>query len=509
MTLVLGHAFVDGSLKSYALSFLPMYGSHTANLLLQTYENAIGMFDIEGKLVRLVTDNASNNLKAFQNLIIPGFESYFCDDDGDEGESDLDQDGHVEGDYDDYNGSITTDDGSKLSQLIQISFDNIATSNESLRVPCFAHTIQLVVCDGLKQISCLQPAMTKVSKIAKLSHKSTVFAEKLEQLGKSIPTANKTRWNSQFHTVEKTLRIPSTELNDILVSIKRKDLCLLTKNYQMLNEFLSLLTLFADATTIIQSENTPSISLVGPTILSIYYDLLDEQSNITFTSSLCQTLINSLISRFGGLLEETGVDIDKSIKQKNTSELYKDPLFIYAPFLDGKFKLNWIMESPLPLEKKTRVCDKIKGLVYDHCVLLQHDKQSAPRRGTDIIHDEEGTTTTISKSTTPKRKSLFSNIEKKDTKRAKVDNYGFIKDEIDAYLHGDTTDGNRFLLISGSNQYKSLSLLAKKVLCVPATSAPVERIFSQSGFIFRQHRAKMSRKTLQMLTMLKCNKDLF
>lgn len=51
-----------------------MYGSHSANVLLQTYENIINMFDIETKLVRLVTDNASNNLKAFQNLIIPGFE---------------------------------------------------------------------------------------------------------------------------------------------------------------------------------------------------------------------------------------------------------------------------------------------------------------------------------------------------------------------------------------------------------------------------------------------------
>jgi hypothetical protein len=60
----------------------------------------------------------------------------------------------------------------------------------------------------------------------------------------------------------------------MLVAVKRKDLCLLTKDYQMLNEFVSLLTLFADATTITQSENTPSISFIAPTILAIYYDLL-------------------------------------------------------------------------------------------------------------------------------------------------------------------------------------------------------------------------------------------
>ena len=65
-----------------------------------------------------------------------------------------------------------------------------------------------------------------------------------------------------------------------------------------------------------------------------------------------------------------------------------------------------------------------------------------------------------------------------------------------------------FALLNKSKGYKLLHKLAKKILSVPATSSPVERIFSQSGFLFRQHRAKMSRKTLQMLTMLKCNKDL-
>ncbi len=54
----------------------------------------------------------------------------------------------------------------------------------------------------------------------------------------------------------------------------------------------------------------------------------------------------------------------------------------------------------------------------------------------------------------------------------------------------------------------SRSKLATKYLCIPATSAAVERIFSQIGFIFRSHRARMSRKTLQQLTLLKCNSEI-
>lgn len=330
-----------------------MYRSHTGNLLLHTYENVVGMFDIQSKLVRLVTDNAANNIKAFENLIIPGFEDYFSeDDDNDEKGSDIDLDNFIDDDGDESVSTVIDNNDLHMIELIKNSFDNVTANNESFRIPCFAHTLQLVVNDGLKEVASIQSALSKISKIAKLSHTSTIVAEKLELIGKSIPKANKTRWNSQFNTVENVLRIPSSELNEILALVKRKDLCLLSKDYQMLNEFVSLLTLFADATTITQAENTPSISFIAPTILAIYDDLLNEQSNVVYTSPLCSTLLTSLITRFGGLLEEVGVSIDKSIKQKSSSELYRDRIFICSPFLDAKFKLHWITESSLPLGKK-------------------------------------------------------------------------------------------------------------------------------------------------------------
>ena len=102
------------------------------------------------------------------------------------------------------------------------------------------------------------------------------------------------------------------------------DLCLLAKDYQILNEFISLLTLFVEATMQIQSENTPSISFIAPTVLNIYYDLLHEQSNIFCANSLCNSLLNSLISRFSVPLEELGVIIDEPIKQKSSSEAYRE-----------------------------------------------------------------------------------------------------------------------------------------------------------------------------------------
>jgi len=75
------------------------------------------------------------------------------------------------------------------------------------------------------------------------------------------------------------------------------------------------------------------------------------------------------------------------------------------------------------------------------------------------------------------------------------------------YVNDENTDS--MILLKSSSIYPILSKLATKILSIPATSAPVERVFSQSGFLFRQPRASMIRTTLQQLTMLKCNRGLY
>ncbi|CAF2164772.1 unnamed protein product [Rotaria magnacalcarata] len=73
------HTFAknDDSFQNYLFTFQPLSGSHTGDNLRCQLEGAIANFNIEEKLVRIVTDNASNNLKAFDELVIPGFEVYF------------------------------------------------------------------------------------------------------------------------------------------------------------------------------------------------------------------------------------------------------------------------------------------------------------------------------------------------------------------------------------------------------------------------------------------------
>ena len=57
--------------------FVFALGSHSSDKLLNEYEAIIAQYDIEDKVVRLVTDNTSNTVKVFGLLLVPGFETYF------------------------------------------------------------------------------------------------------------------------------------------------------------------------------------------------------------------------------------------------------------------------------------------------------------------------------------------------------------------------------------------------------------------------------------------------
>lgn len=305
--------------------------------------------------------------------------------------------------------------------------------------------------------------------------------------------------------------MPHGLLNDALRNVGRADLVLTTRDTIVLQEFASVFALFAEATTRAQAEKSASISLVAPSILSIYSDLERERTSCKYLVPLCRTLLISLRERFGGLFERFDLFNDNNlrIKKRSSSDLYKDDLFLIAPLIDGRFKLNWIVSSDLSDAAKELIASTIKSLVLKAAVQLHGlvnlslESTEETTTGNHVADDE-------STSSLPgfKRKRLFSGFEGQGTpgKKKRSSVVEAIENEIALY---EKENGCEFdLVFVRKNVYPYLHRLATRVFCVPATSAPVERVFSSSGILMRPHRSRLSPTMLSTLTLLKCNRHL-
>ena len=80
--------------------------------------------------------------------------------------------------------------------------------------------------------------------------------------------------------------------------------------------------------------------------------------------------------------------------------------------------------------------------------------------------------------------------------------------EIDEYfdeLCSDISENPLLFWQGNANKFPPLSKLASQYLSIPATSAPVERIFSVAGKTFRPDRCRLGDTTFEHLMNIKCN----
>ena len=328
----------------------------------------------------------------------------------------------------------------------------------------------------------------------------------------SIPMAVKTRWNSQYNTVCRVLEIPHSVLNDLLRDVGRSDVALSTRDINVLQEFAAIFALFAEATTRTQAEKSSSISFVALSVLGIYFDLQTEERNCKLLGSLCRVLLTSLCERFGGLLERCGLtDSTEISKRRSTYDLYRDDFYLIAPFLDGQFKLKWLNGAHTSEEATKKITDLVKTLVLDAALQLHGSSNDSPGiislpSPTDLDTSDSDAANSLS---IFKRKRLFSNFSNEAspvTKKTRSSVAEQIQDEISLFMKEPADDYR--LVFKKREFYPLLHRLAVRVLCVPSTSAPVERVFSSSGIIMRPHRSRLTKKMLSTSTLLQYNQHM-
>ena len=172
--------------------------------------------------------------------------------------------------------------------------------------------------------------------------------------------------------------------------------------------------------------------------------------------------------------------------------------------------MKWVdaVDIPGPVNRKT--ADLIKALVLDAALQL-HGSMNDSFDGIIQLSPVDLDTSSADTSTSLPvfmRKRLFSGhggsqLPPKKTRSSVAE---MIQDEILLFMKESSDDNH--LIFKKKEFYPYLHRLAVRVLSVPATSAPVERVFSSSGIIMRPHRSRLTKNMLATLTLLKCNQDL-
>ena len=280
-------------LESVMLGCNRVIGRHTGENIVSWYDNIVAEFGISTKVRHIITDSGANIKKAFRSLALPGYDQDMQSDSEDE-ECEVT-------DEEDIDGSLSSVHNS-LESGAMIEYQ-----------ACFAHTLQLVVKDGLAKVGQIGAVIKKCSNLVSFVRKSTVAADVLQH-EKRLQTSNTTRWNSQLKMIGSVLLVPESKLAEVDEAPK-----LTSHERNVLRDIVEILTPFEEATDFVQTDCIPSAGYVLPCVRGLNHHVqgMASKYHSTFVLALKQSL------------------------RKRMSYYEEKEIYITATILDPRFKLRW------------------------------------------------------------------------------------------------------------------------------------------------------------------------
>ena len=377
--------------------------------------------------------------------------------------------------------AVVTDNATNITKAVR---EGLTLPN----IPCFGHTLNLVVKAGLKCRG-IHSTLARCSKLVEFVHRSAKAKYSLANHQRILECPQhkliqdvETRWGSTHDMLKRVLE-QQQPISNLLIETKRKELDLSDREVSVAEQLVDLLEPIKDITESLSSQSSVTISSILPTICMLEH---------IFTADA------------GDLPDIVAVKREMAVKlaQYYTNQKIKDYLVI-ASFLDGRYKRL----SFFPEEERARVRDVVARELSAN--IAARRRMEEPRIDVEVDDEADG-----EQPVAKKRRSLASLIsqtigeaeDEEDFPRTSPEREA--QDEINRYFRepklGFAANPLSWWKL-GEGKFPFLAAMAKSYLCTPATSVPSERLFSVAGNIVTAKRSLLTPKNVGMLTFLHDN----
>ena len=256
----------------------------------------------------------------------------------------------------------------KLTDLNNSLEDGLKKFNklhsEKVHLRCFAHTLQLVIKNSLKNCINVRRTMSKCFKIASKYHNKSLFKQLIDDKKyRAIPRQVSTRWNSELKVLSAINNVKAQDLTDALSQCSLTSLNISYYERGILSSLINFLEPFEFITDTLQGnftyfatiyfliskeliflgESYCTISYAVPSLFRLLSHLNIFGSEKGTLQSLSISMTKDLKERYKDLFTYIQKLADKDFDVKTDMKLidYDESCFI-ATFLDPIFKFYWL-----------------------------------------------------------------------------------------------------------------------------------------------------------------------
>ncbi|XP_046399928.1 E3 SUMO-protein ligase ZBED1-like [Ischnura elegans] len=365
---------------------------------------------------------------------------------------------------------------SKVVALISDSAANMLAAAKILgwtHIPCFAHTLNLIVQNALVEVKDLQ---NRVKKVVEFFKRSPAAHHKLVQMQSpqgSYPTLKQevpTRWNSTYIMFQSILRNKEPLLSTL--ALLKTEATLTQKDFEITEKLCHILLPFYEVTLEVSSEKHVTASKLIPLTQGMkrYLETLnfDDQEEE--------------VSKFLAKI--------KSEMERRFSHIEDIPLLAEASMVDPRFK----------------------NMGFDSHKAIEKAKNNLIRKATavSLVDEAPGTSQEIRMELETSGcvwKHLDSLVQHKICDRSPT---AAAITEVDKYLkephllrHEDPLQW----WCKNQGTFPRLFLVMQKRLCIVGSSVPCERVFSKAGNILSERRRSLKPNKLSKILFLNYNLD--